>query len=273
MQKFQPNQEGVKQIFEFIISEYEKNGIDKFKTNGDITPSVIFLAGAPGAGKTEFIESIENNHNFIIIDIDKYRILFDGYAGKNASEFQGLSTKVANKIYSYCIKNDLNVIVDGTFGNENVVEQNISMCIKHKRDFGVVLIYQDPLLSYYYTKLREIEGKRNVPKDVFIEKFLNSINNAFEIKKKYTDIFFLFAYKNSKGLFNINKKIVDKKSFDKKIGISYNNDILNGLIDNLDELFRKKLTIRYKIKFLFKSIIEILGLKKKEKKKKNNLKN
>lgn len=273
MQKFQPNEEWIKAMFDFIILVYKKNWIDKFKMNWDISPSVIFLAWAPWSGKTEFIESIENKHNFIIIDIDKYRVLFDWYNGKNASDFQWLSTKVANKIYSYCIKNDLNVIVDGTFWNLNVVEQNISMCIKHKREFWVVLIYQDPLLSYYYTKLREIEWKRNVPKDVFIEKFLNSVNNAFKIKKKYSDMFFLFAYKNSKWLFNINTNIVDKKSFDKKVWINYNQDILDWLIDNLDELFREKLTFKYKVKFLFKSIIEILWLKKKEKKKKNNLKN
>lgn len=167
------------------------------------------------------------------------------------------------------MQKSLNVIVDWTFWNINVIEQNIQKCIKQKRDFWIVLIYQDPLISYFYTKLRQLEWKRNVPKEIFVEKFYNSIENAFKIKQKYSDMFFLFAYKNAKWIFQTNTNVVDKKSFDKKVSINYNKNVLIENLDYIDDIFKQSLNISNKIMNFINStldfLLKILWLRKKEK--------
>lgn len=266
---YKANEKWVIQMTKYFLEEIQKGWIEKYFTNWDITPSTIFLAWAPGAGKTEFIETLEDSKRFIVIDIDKYRVLFDWYQWYNASDYQKLSTQVANKIYKFCMQKSLNVIVDWTFWNINVIEQNIQKCIKQKRDFWIVLIYQDPLISYFYTKLRQLEWKRNVPKEIFVEKFYNSIENALKIKQKYSDMFFLFAYKNAKWIFQTNTNVVDKKSFDKKVSINYNKNVLIENLDYIDDIFKQSLNISNKIMNFINStldfLLKILWLRKKEK--------
>lgn len=270
--KFQANENWVSEMTECFITQIKNDWIEKYKINWDIVPSTIFLAWAPWAWKTEFIDTIKDNARFVVIDIDKYRILFEWYEWHNASNYQKLSTQVANKIYKFCMQNNLNVIIDWTFWNINVIEQNIQKCIKQNRDFWVVLIYQDPLISYFYTKLRQLEWKRNVPKEIFIEKFYNSIENALKIKQKHPDIFFIFAYKNVKWIFQTNTNVVDKKSFDKKVAINYNKKALIEDLDYIDDIFKQSSKISNKIiNFIkpifdnFNFIMRRLWLKKKEK--------
>lgn len=270
--KFLATEEWIIEMFNYFISELEKDWIDKYKINWDIAPSTIFLAWAPWAWKTEFIETIKDCTRFVIIDIDKYRVLFDWYEWHNAPDFQNFSTKVANKIYKYCMLNKLNVIIDWTFWNMNVIEQNIWQCIKLNRDFWVVFIYQDPMISYYFTKLREIEWKRKVTIEIFIEKFLNSINNVFDVKKKYPDMYFLFAYKKMHWTFETNKKVVNRKIFDRTIKKVYNKENLYLSLWIIDKLFDNK---KYKnnslISKIINYIIKLLWIQnKKDKEKKNN---
>lgn len=278
--KFEASEEWVIEMFDFFVKELEANWIEEYKVNSTISPSTIFLAGAPWAWKSEFIDTIKDHSKFVVIDIDKYRVLFEWYEWYNASVFQKFSTKVANKLYKYCMHNNLNVIVDWTFWNLNIIEQNINQCIKNNREFWVVLIYQDPVISYFYTKLRQLEWKRNVPQNVFIDKFYNSIQNAFEVKQKYKDMFFIFAYKNAKWIFQTNKNVVDKKSFDKKVMLNYNQNLLIDNLNYIDDLFEKSSKISNKIiSFLnpifdlFNLITRWLWLRKKEKNKKNNSEN
>lgn len=262
---FKPDDDWVEKMTEYFIKQILDCWIEKYHINWDIAPSTIFLAWAPWSWKTEFIETVVDNNRFIVIDIDKYRVLFDWYDWLNASIFQQYSTKVANKIYKFCMKNKLNIIVDWTFWNLNVIKQNIQQCIKNKRDFWVVLIYQDPLISYFYTKLRQIEWKRNVPKDVFIDKFFKSIENSFKIKEEYNDMFFIFAYKNSNWIFQTKTNVIDKKSFDKKVWKSYNLEELEKELYYIDNIFESSNKVFNFIRPLFNFIMRWLWQKKKEK--------
>lgn len=42
----------------------------------------------------------------------------------------------------------------------------------------VALVVQEPIISYLYTKKRELEKTRNVPVDAFLDKFFKSIENT-----------------------------------------------------------------------------------------------
>lgn len=58
-----------------ITRDVEKLRFDPVRYPDEVT--AIFMAGAPGSGKTEFIESVLKYFDFFFIDIDSYRGLFD----------------------------------------------------------------------------------------------------------------------------------------------------------------------------------------------------
>lgn len=71
----------------------------------DSHPVSVFMAGSPGAGKTEFskrlIEIIEkgNKRQVIRIDADEIRSVMPGYKGDNSYLFQGAVSLVVEKIH------------------------------------------------------------------------------------------------------------------------------------------------------------------------------
>lgn len=182
--RFSYNQKGIDWMAEFLKWQLIQEWLDKYKIkSGEI--SAIFLAGAPGAGKTEFIESIsalKEWQRFVVLDTDIYRSLFEGYSGSNAHEFQQYASRVMDKLFSFCMNNGLRVIMDGTFAAKgSKIDENIAQCVRHKRLFSIVLIYQDATISYLYTKIREMKQIRHVPREEFIKKYFASIDNVFRI--------------------------------------------------------------------------------------------
>ena len=71
----------------------------------DELPVSVFMAGSPGAGKTEFSKNIisilEKNkeHRVIRIDGDDIRGKFPNYTGNNSYLFQGAVSLVVEKIH------------------------------------------------------------------------------------------------------------------------------------------------------------------------------
>ncbi len=99
--------------------------------------------------------------------------------------------------------------MDGTLRNYNKVEQNLKQCEKYKRKSLITLIFQDPKISFYYTFLRKINKKRNVPVDVFVDGFYDSITNIFRAISVFKDTNMIIAGKKLKD--------IDAHMFDYKI--------------------------------------------------------
>lgn len=88
-------------------------------------------------------------------------------------------------------------MVDGTFANLEKAEQNIAQCEKYGIPFSVVLVMQDPIISYLYTKKREQEKLRNVPTEAFIDKFYRSVEVVKKIFLKFPRVRVYIAVKIS----------------------------------------------------------------------------
>lgn len=239
----------IESITNIFIEEIKEN-IYKYQNKDEKDISVIFLAWAPGSGKTEFVESLLEKNYFFVIDIDKYRKYFNWYNWKNASEYQKSCVKIANKLYIYCLKNDIKFIFDGTFRNINLVKQNFELIKKYNKNAIIYYIFQSPYLSYFYTFLRKIKNIRNVPIDVFISWFYDSIINIFEIKRLYSEIELNIWYKDKiKNIFITYNNIDNIDFFTKKYNISYINwefKNKNELIKNIylfDSILRKILLL------------------------------
>lgn len=177
---------------EVFIKSQKKELIKKFADpliyKPDSNPITFFMAGSPGAGKTEvskrLIERFASKP--IRIDADEIRIIFPNYNGSNSHLFQSACTMGVNKLYDYVIDNNLNVILDGTFVY-NAVFDNVKRSIDHGRKVEIFYLYQDPKIAWDFTRKREeLEGRR-VSKDVFVKSFVLSRENVNEAKVRFKE--------------------------------------------------------------------------------------
>ncbi|MBP7845994.1 MAG: zeta toxin family protein [Candidatus Pacebacteria bacterium] len=175
-----------------------KKTISKKLTDTNIFPSEtnpisIFMAGSPGAGKTEFskrlVEFLERNNNkkFIRIDPDDLRSLFEDYEGFNSFLFQSAVSIITDSIHDSALKQNQNFIFDGTFSKYEKSKINIIRSINKNRKIEIFYIYQDPLLSWDFVKKREEKEGRKIRKEDFINHFLNSKIVTNRIKKEFGD--------------------------------------------------------------------------------------
>jgi len=146
-----------------------------------------FMAGTPGAGKSEFATSLlELNQNLVIIDADFFRSQFPGYDGTNSSNFQKGASKLVHITLDNSLKYGYSFVLDGTFAIESATK-NIERALNKGFEVTIHFVYQEPLVAWEYTKKRqEVEG-RHVPKDVFVNAYFKSRDNLIKVKDKFGD--------------------------------------------------------------------------------------
>lgn len=169
------------------VKKNEKAIIRTFITDAgcvpDQRPASIFMAGTPGAGKTEVARNLNKEFKVraIHIDADEIRKLCPGYAGENAALFQKAARKGVHILHDYALKYGYNLILDATFAYGNAKE-NIRLSIEKGRKPAIYFVYQEPRVAWEFTKAREATEKRNVPKVAFIGSYFMARQNVHEVK-------------------------------------------------------------------------------------------
>jgi UDP-N-acetylglucosamine kinase len=82
-------------------------------------PISLFMAGSPGAGKTEVSIGLVKQFKDmpIRIDADEIRKICKGYAGLNAHVFQKAANKGVNMLFDYSLNKKINLILDCYIGS------------------------------------------------------------------------------------------------------------------------------------------------------------
>ncbi len=169
--------ENKKILVSSIIDEKEK---EEEKT-------AIFMAGSPGAGKTEVTQTLMAlNNNLCVIDADKFRELFPGYVGNNSAEFQRGSALLVDAALDLVLKKGYSFILDSTFATSKV-NQNIERALKKNYTVLVYYVYQDPFIAWDFTKKRELVEGRFVPKERFINAFFQARKNLMRVKEEFQE--------------------------------------------------------------------------------------
>lgn len=138
-------------------------------------------------------------------------------------------SRVVDKVLKYCLQNNIRFILDGTFKSKKHSLKNIETCNAHGRTVDIYFLFQPPLISYYYTYLREIQQTRNIPVDGFVECFYNSIRNIFLAKNGHDNVNLYICEKtigngvlgNKKYMIYDTKQIKDIQTFCKKFNVAY----------------------------------------------------
>jgi UDP-N-acetylglucosamine kinase len=156
----------------------------------DQFPVSVFMAGSPGAGKTEssrnLIKSITKDDQSVIrIDSDDLRSKFKEYNGENSSLFMAATSIIADKIQDMALENKQNFVFDGTFSNIQRARENIQRSLKRSRFVQILYVYQEPIQAWKFVKAREEKDGRKVPREAFIEQYFLARKNVNEIKKEF----------------------------------------------------------------------------------------
>lgn len=180
-----------------FVRTNKKEIIKKFA--GENFPSVehpisIFMAGSPGAGKTEFSKSLIQTlqsqmqaEPIVRIDGDEIRNTLPGYTGANSYLFQRAISIGVSKLHDYTLEKRKNFVLDGTFSHIEKARENIRRSLRAGRKVIVVYIYQDPLISWKFTQKREATEGRSIPKNIFIEQFFAAKEVTQTIKDEFGD--------------------------------------------------------------------------------------
>jgi predicted ABC-type ATPase len=142
----------------------------------DPNPVSVFMAGSPGAGKTEaskaLLEQVEDpEYPTVRIDPDELRGLFPEYAGDNSWLFQPAISILVDKVHDLVLKNRQNFLLDGTLAKLDKARDNIARSLKKGRFVQILYVYQEPALAWEFVCAREeLEGRNIRPAD-FVDQY------------------------------------------------------------------------------------------------------
>ncbi|MEA3248872.1 MAG: zeta toxin family protein [Patescibacteria group bacterium] len=178
-----------------FIKTKRKEIIERF-ANDEKCPTVdnpvsFFMAGSPGAGKTEvskrFIKEMKpfGANGIARIDADEIRDLIPAYDGTNAYLFQGAAAKGVEILHDHALHKSKNLLLDGTMHDFARAKLNTQRSLKRNRKVVILYIYQDPVVAWEFTRKREMLEGRRVPKEFFIETLFLANETANRLKTHF----------------------------------------------------------------------------------------
>lgn len=214
-----------------FIKSHKKDLIELFASDKlypkENNPVSIFMAGSPGAGKTEFSKRFleVNKLNMVRIDADDVKEFIPQYDGKNSSYVQGASSLGVEKLYDYVLKTKKSTILDGTFAYYEKAKKNIERSISHGRYVSIFYIYQDPFVAWKFTKAREALEGRKVPKNIFVNSLFQAKENVNKIKLEFgKDVHLTVIIKNFQN--TTEETYLEVGNVDQYVTINYSKSVL-----------------------------------------------
>ncbi len=204
-------------------------------------PFSIFMAGSPGAGKTEFSKTLikllrgRGAAPIVRIDADEIRKIIPHYDGSDAHLLQGAAAIGVEKLFDHVQQSGQNAILDATFANYDKSRENVKRALGRKRGVVIVYLYQRPEVAWAVTKKRGVLEGRIVPREVFIDSFLNVRENVEKVKNEFgKDIILMVALKDVE--FKTAKLYFDVAEVDKYLPRVYNREEVEKIVAEIDKL-------------------------------------
>lgn len=140
------------------------------------TKLAFFMAGIPGAGKTEFAENTirEASPALVPIEHDKLVEYIAGYKPENYYNYRKAGSRLVTEVLKQSLQNGYAFIFDGTLSHVNGI-RNIKKALKAGYQIYIVYIIQDAKMAWQLTQAREITKKRAIEREGFVET-CNKIN-------------------------------------------------------------------------------------------------
>src|SRR3989338_11479614 len=181
------SQEGVQQAAVEYAKTHKKEIAheltDLTKFPADPEPVVVFMAGSPGAGKTEASERLierfsGDGHQVLRIDSDELRSRLPGYTGRNSSLFQYATSIISDRMQDAAIDQRQSYVFDGTLTNLDRARENIQRCLSRDYVVQILYVYQNPLQAWNFVVARELRDGRAVPQESFVAQYFTARENV-----------------------------------------------------------------------------------------------
>ena len=173
-----------------IRRAFSKDATDQSTYLSEEAPVSVFMAGSPGAGKTEasiaLIDSISSPGQGIVrIDPDELRQHFEEYEGSNAHLFQKAVSILVEKIHDLVLKQKQSFLLDGTLSNYGIAIKNIDRSLSRKRLVQILYVYQEPQQAWNFVLAREVLEGRKILAEHFVGQYFEARNVVNRLKEKY----------------------------------------------------------------------------------------
>ncbi len=187
---------------------------------GDKPPIAIVMAGVPGAGKTEFLDTFAELlkqmelGKFVRIDLDEIVTIYPGYTPKTDAQFRNQGNVVVSKCVDVAKHGRYNMMIDGTFsGSTGVSVQNIERLLEGGYLVFMFFMHDDIVTSWKYTVAREKFTSRGIDFEGFKKSCAGVIRNVQAAIEKYgNNQNFSIAVVLQKKLRDKDYKIIDERA-------------------------------------------------------------
>jgi UDP-N-acetylglucosamine kinase len=117
-------------------------------------PVSVFMAGSPGAGKTE--ASLE-------------LLALKGADG--GPRIQRAVIRVVERMHDLALKQKQSFLLDGTLSSYDVANKNVHRSLDKKRTVQILYVYQEPEQAWKFVQAREAAEGRRINADDFVREY------------------------------------------------------------------------------------------------------
>lgn len=160
---------------------------DKNKYPGEENPVSVFMAGSPGAGKTEVSKALAAGlgGGFLRIDPDDFRTDLPGYNGTNSWLFQAAVSVLLGKVLDMAFEQRQSFLLDGTLSSLRTATENVERSLSKGRDVLILYVYQEPDQAWRFVQAREASEGRRIPPDRFVDQYFGARDVVNQLKVKF----------------------------------------------------------------------------------------
>lgn len=154
----------------------------------EFVPVSVFMAGSPGAGKTEAsIELIDRFGGWPVlrIDPDELREEFPGYTGHNAWLFQRAVARVVDAVLDQAFRRNQSFVLDGTLASYDVACKNVRRSLERDRQVQILYVYQEPMLAWGFVQAREVAEGRRIEPVHFVDQYFGAREVVNRLKAEF----------------------------------------------------------------------------------------
>ncbi|GHE20830.1 zeta toxin family protein [Halomonas urumqiensis] len=154
-------------------------------------PVSVFMAGSPGAGKTEsslaLLETFREKAGLKVlrIDPDELRGELPGYTGGNSWLFQHAVSILVDKMHDLALEQKQSFVLDGTLANYEIAKRNVERSTSRGRFVQVLYVYQEPKLAWQFVQARECLEGRRIPLESFVDQYFESRRVVNALKREF----------------------------------------------------------------------------------------
>ena len=203
---------------------------DWLKKNGNLDRTIdkffreqfkmaVFMAGIPGAGKTELVRRLTPDPfgGFTIIEHDELVKLLPNYKPELAYNYRPAGSALISAILKRVWSQGQSFIIDTTLSS-STGKNNIKKTLARGYNVTVIHVHQSPDQAWHLTQKREIVTKRGISRDGFVATCQKINGNLLAVFENHQDNpLFRFAYVDkASGSKNQPSKITTYKPPDPK---------------------------------------------------------